>query len=45
LDAPIERVTAVDVPMPYAKILEEKVTPKAVDIVKAVKKTMHGVRL
>lgn len=27
LDAPIERVSAVDVPMPYAKILEDSVTP------------------
>jgi len=45
LDAPIERVTAVDVPMPYAKILEEGVVPKADTIVKAIRKTLAGVKL
>lgn len=45
LDAPIERVTAVDAPMPYAQILEEAMVPRADSIVKAVKKTLRGVRL
>lgn len=45
LDAPIERVTAVDAPMPYAKILEDAMVPHAGSIVKAVKKTLRGVRL
>lgn len=45
LDAPVERVTAIDVPMPYAKKLEDAVVPKADSIIKAVKKTLEGVRL
>lgn len=45
LDAPIERVTSVDVPMPYAKKLEDAVVPHADSIVKAVKKTLVGVKL
>ena len=45
LDAPIERVSAVDVPMPYAKNLEEAVVPGPATIIKAVKKTLYGVKL
>ena len=45
LDAPVERVSAIDVPMPYAKILEDSVTPGPQEIIKAVKKTLQGVRL
>ena len=45
LDAPLERVTAIDIPMPYAKNLEELTTPSAAHIVKAVKKTLKGVKL
>jgi pyruvate dehydrogenase E1 component beta subunit len=45
LDAPIERVTAVDVPMPYAKNLEEAVVPGPATIIKAVKKALYGVKL
>jgi pyruvate dehydrogenase E1 component beta subunit len=45
LDAPVERVTAVDIPMPYAKILEDAVTPHPDTIIKAVKKTLYGVKL
>ena len=45
LDAPVQRVTAIDVPMPYAKIMEEAVVPRANTIIKAVKKTMEGVEL
>ncbi|MES1919158.1 hypothetical protein MHBO_001022 [Bonamia ostreae] len=41
LDAPVERVTGADVPMPYAKELEEKCTPSPEDIVKACKRTLH----
>lgn len=41
----MERVTAVDIPMPYAKILEDAVTPHPDTIMKAVKKTLHGVKL
>jgi pyruvate dehydrogenase E1 component beta subunit len=45
LDAPVERVSAVDVPMPYAKLLEEKVVPGPEEIKKAVRKVLHGVQL
>lgn len=45
LDAPIERVTAIDIPMPYAKNLEEAVVPGPSTIVKAVRKVLQGVRL
>lgn len=45
LDAPVERVTAIDIPMPYAKILEDAVVPGPSTIAKAVRKTLQGVRL
>ena len=41
LDAPIERVTSDDVPMPYAKNLELEVLPQVHDVVAAVKKTLY----
>lgn len=41
LDAPIIRVTGADVPMPYAKTLEEDAIPKARDVVLAVKKVLN----
>lgn len=34
------RVTAVDVPMPYAKNLEDAVTPKSDSVIKAVRKVL-----
>ena len=37
LDAPVVRVTGVDIPTPYAFNLEEITFPKAHNIVKAVK--------
>lgn len=37
LDAPVWRVTGVDVPMPYAKTLEQAALPQPNDIVSAVK--------
>lgn len=40
LDAPIERVTGADVPMPYARTLEMRAVPHEQDIAKAVKKTL-----
>lgn len=45
LDAPIERVTAIDIPMPYAKNLEDAVVPGPDSIIKAVKKALRGVKL
>ena len=41
LDAPVERVTGADVPMPYARNLELLAVPHEEDIVRAVKKTLH----
>jgi len=40
LDAPVERVTGADVPMPYARTLEVRTVPHEADIVKAIKKTL-----
>lgn len=45
LDSPIERVSGVDVPMPYAQKLEQAIVPGPDTIIKAVKKTLRGVRL
>ena len=45
LDAPAQRLAAWDVPMPYAKSLENLTTPRVQDIVQATRKTMEGVKL
>ncbi|XP_024125318.1 pyruvate dehydrogenase E1 component subunit beta, mitochondrial [Oryzias melastigma] len=41
LDAPVTRVTGVDIPMPYAKTLEEHSVPQVKDIIFSVKKTLN----
>jgi len=41
LDAPIERVQTMDVPMPYNAKLEQLVIPQASGIVDAVKRTLY----
>ena len=41
LDAPIERVTSDDVPMPYARNLELEVQPQPSDVIAAVKKVLY----
>jgi len=41
LDAPIERVTSDDVPMPYAKNLEDEVQPQAKDVIAAVRRALY----
>jgi len=41
LDAPIERVTSDDVPMPYAKNLEDEVQPQVHDVVAAVRRSLY----
>lgn len=41
LDAPVERVTSDDVPMPYALNLENEVQPQVQDVVAAVKKVLY----
>ena len=40
LDAPLERVTGADVPMPYAIPLEKLALPQIDDITAAVKRTL-----
>jgi pyruvate/2-oxoglutarate/acetoin dehydrogenase E1 component len=41
LDAPIERVTSDDVPMPYAKNLEIEVQPQMNDVIAAVRRALY----
>ncbi|XP_072296085.1 pyruvate dehydrogenase E1 component subunit beta, mitochondrial [Eucyclogobius newberryi] len=41
LDAPVTRVTGVDIPMPYAKILEDNSMPQIKDIIFSIKKTLN----
>ncbi|XP_061640575.1 pyruvate dehydrogenase E1 component subunit beta, mitochondrial isoform X1 [Phyllopteryx taeniolatus] len=41
LDAPATRVTGVDIPMPYAKILEDNSIPQIKDIIFSIKKTLN----
>jgi pyruvate dehydrogenase E1 component beta subunit len=41
LDAPVERVTSDDVPMPYAANLEKEVQPQPSDVVAAVKRALY----
>jgi pyruvate dehydrogenase E1 component beta subunit len=40
LDAPVERVTGADVPMPYSIPLEKAALPQLEDITAAVKRTL-----
>jgi pyruvate dehydrogenase E1 component subunit beta len=42
LDAPIQRVTGADVPMPYSKRLEQSAIPHAEHVISAVTATMQG---
>jgi pyruvate dehydrogenase E1 component beta subunit len=41
LDSPVDRVTSDDVPMPYAKNLEDEVQPQVADIVAAVRRALY----
>ncbi len=41
LDAPVERVTGADVPMPYARNLELLALPHEEDIIRAAKRTLN----
>jgi len=40
LDAPVERVTAWDIPLPYARNLEHAALPQVEHIIKAIEKTL-----
>ena len=41
LDAPVQRVTGVDVPAPYEQGLENAAVPKAHNVIAAVKKSLN----
>jgi pyruvate dehydrogenase E1 component beta subunit len=40
LDAPVERVCAAEVPMPYAKQMEDAALPQVADVVEAVRRVV-----
>jgi pyruvate dehydrogenase E1 component beta subunit len=42
LDAPLERVTGLDVPMPYALNLEDSVLPTEERVIDAVKRVCYA---
>jgi pyruvate dehydrogenase E1 component beta subunit len=42
LDAPVGRVSGADVPLPYARELEQACIPHAEDVVRAVKKILSA---
>lgn len=42
LDAPIRRVAQAEVPLPYAKVMEQAALPKAQNVVDAVKATLKA---
>ena len=44
LDAPVERITGRDIPMPYAINLETKTIPQTENIVNAVRKACAGLK-
>ena len=41
LDAPLERITGADVPMPYSISLEKSALPSTDDIATAIKRTLN----
>jgi pyruvate dehydrogenase E1 component beta subunit len=42
LDAPIRRVAQAEVPLPYAKVMEQAALPKAQSLVEAIKATLDA---
>jgi pyruvate dehydrogenase E1 component beta subunit len=42
LDAPIKRVAQAEVPLPYAKVMEQAALPKAQNLVDAIKSTLEA---
>jgi len=41
LDAPPERITSSDTPMPYAKSIEDIALPQAINVMNAIKRTVY----
>lgn len=44
LDAPVRRVAGVEVPLPYAKVLERAALPSAQHLIDAIHQTLDGTR-
>jgi pyruvate/2-oxoglutarate/acetoin dehydrogenase E1 component len=44
LDAPVERVAALDVPIPFGRLLEEAALPQVSGVIAAVRATLDGAR-
>jgi len=42
LDAPVERICSAEVPMPYAKHMEDTALPQAATIVETARRMLHG---
>ena len=42
LDAPVERICSAEVPMPYAKQMEEAALPQVTTIVETARRMVHG---
>jgi len=42
LDAPVERICSAEVPMPYAKHMEEAALPQVTSIVETARRMVHG---
>ncbi|MCW8892084.1 MAG: alpha-ketoacid dehydrogenase subunit beta, partial [Deltaproteobacteria bacterium] len=42
LDAPVERICSAEVPMPYARHMEEAALPQVMTIVETVRRMVHG---
>ncbi|MBV8716421.1 MAG: alpha-ketoacid dehydrogenase subunit beta [Chloroflexi bacterium] len=42
LDAPIRRVAQAEIPLPYAKVMEQAALPKAANLVEAIKHTLEA---
>ena len=42
LDAPVQRVSAWDIPLPYAQNLEEAALPQVEHVKKATQKVLYG---
>ena len=44
LDAPLNRVTGADVPMPYSVSIERLAVPQVENILSAVRRTCYGLK-
>ena len=42
LDAPIKRVAQAEIPLPYAKVMEQAALPKAQNLVDTIKSTLDA---